>query len=219
VPPLQVQDLLRRWFERWGMPAELRLDNGLPWATLYQLPTAIELWLAGLGVSVLFNPPGRPQHNGVVERSHGTLQRWADFKECPDFLELQRRVLQADLIQRERYPALAGKSRLEAFPELAVPHRAYSRPWEEENWDMEKAKELLEAHVAYRQVMSKGQIKVYKRRIQVGRENYGKTVLVRYDAASECWTVSRADGSLLRSVSACDISRSSILTLSISDRD
>ena len=46
------------------------------------LPTDLALWLIGLGVGVDWNPPRRPQDNGVVERSQGTAKRWAEPGAC-----------------------------------------------------------------------------------------------------------------------------------------
>ena len=38
----------------------------------------LALWLIGLGIEVIWNPPRCPQANGVVERSQGTGKRWAE---------------------------------------------------------------------------------------------------------------------------------------------
>src|SRR5437879_4946564 len=78
VPPAAVQAQFRQAFTRWGRPERLRLDNGLPWGGWNDLPTALALWLVGLGVDLLFNPPRQPQRNGVVEKSQDTGQRWCE---------------------------------------------------------------------------------------------------------------------------------------------
>jgi hypothetical protein len=49
VPAIQVQDALRRVFARWGRPDRVRVDNGPPWGSREDLPTAFALWLIGLG--------------------------------------------------------------------------------------------------------------------------------------------------------------------------
>src|SRR5207244_2987294 len=66
-----VQADLRRALARWGLPASIRVDNGLPWGSDDGLPPELACWLIGLGVEVVWNPPYRPQANGVVERSRG----------------------------------------------------------------------------------------------------------------------------------------------------
>jgi transposase InsO family protein len=73
VPPADVRDQLRLAFARWGLPGRLRVDNGAPWGSKGDWPTELALWLIGLGVGVTWNTPRRPQENGVVERSQGTV--------------------------------------------------------------------------------------------------------------------------------------------------
>ena len=69
VPSGMVQAELRRCFRQWGRPVSLRVDNGYPWGSCGDLPTPFALWLVGLDIGVIWNPPRRPQDNGVVERS------------------------------------------------------------------------------------------------------------------------------------------------------
>jgi RNA polymerase sigma factor (TIGR02999 family) len=78
VPAGQVQAVLRQVFRRWGRPQRLRLDNGIPWGSMVDLPTELTLWLLGLDIGITFNPPRRPQDNGVIERAQGTGKRWAE---------------------------------------------------------------------------------------------------------------------------------------------
>jgi hypothetical protein len=94
VPAADVQAALRRAFARWGRPQALRVDNGTPWGATGGLPTERALWLLGLGVRVLCNPPRRPQRNGVVERSQGVGQRWGEPHSCASAAaaELQARL-------------------------------------------------------------------------------------------------------------------------------
>ena len=85
VPLGQVQQQLRAGFRRWGLPEALRVDNGSPWGSWSDLPPPLALWLVGLGLRLLWNPPRRPQANGVVERSHGVAQAWAEPRRCGYF--------------------------------------------------------------------------------------------------------------------------------------
>src|SRR5437016_12462632 len=108
VAPAAVQAELRRAFARWGRPATIRVDNGVPWGSSGDLPPDLALWLLGLEVATLPNPPRRPQDNGVVERSQGTAKRWAEPGACADARELQRRLREMDQIQRQEYPSVGG---------------------------------------------------------------------------------------------------------------
>jgi len=215
-----VQRVWRDWFIRWGLPEEMRLDNGCPWGGRFELPTALELWLAGLGVKAVFNPPRQPRYNGVVERGHGTSGRWAEVKACTTLAAAQERMDFCDRIQRERMKSIAGESRAMAFPGLDHSGRSYSRAWEEANWDMSKAEALLEEHVARRQVSKTGQVCICGRAVSVGRKHAGILACLQYDRAANAWVVSAADsGRVLRSFVALEITREKIMTLSIAKRD
>jgi transposase InsO family protein len=113
-----VQQALRLIFSRWGLPRSFRVDNGPPWGSSSDWPTELALWLIGLGVAMRWNPPRRPQDNGVIERSQGTGKRWAEPGSCHDVQELQERIDEMDRIQREVYPSIQGQSRRQAFPKL-----------------------------------------------------------------------------------------------------
>ena len=95
---------MRQAFARWGLPSRLRVDNGAPWGSWGDFPTALALWVIGLGVDVHWNNPRSPQENGVVERSQGTSNRWGEPWTCHTTAELQRRLDRMDRLHRESYP-------------------------------------------------------------------------------------------------------------------
>src|SRR5207237_900067 len=103
---------------RWGRPQRDRVDNGTPWRSRGDLPTDLELWLAGLGVEVQANPPRRPQDNGVVERSQGTGKRWSEPHRAATSEKPQMNITMIDRRQREAYPYRGQASRQAAYPEL-----------------------------------------------------------------------------------------------------
>jgi hypothetical protein len=177
------------------------------------------LWLAGLGVSVLFNPPCRPQDNGVVECNNGNTQRWAEVGKCQTVKELQHHVNFADRIQREKLCSITGKSRQEAFPGLAHSGRPYKLSWEEAHWDLAKAETVLEGYVVERKVTSQGQVWIYDHRVSVGRLHAGKQVRVQYDSGSKMWVISGTDGRALRSVPAIEITPERILALTLGENE
>jgi hypothetical protein len=216
VPPATVQAQFRQVFARWGLPRALRLDNGLPWANWNDLPMALALWLVGLGVELLFNPPRQPQYNGVVEKSQDTGQRWCEPHTCRTPAELQARLAAMDRRQREVYPSLQGRSRLQVFPELRQAARPYTRAWEGSAWDLGRARDYLAGFVAWRQANKKGQVSIYNRRVSVGARHRGRPVVVQYDAAGQVWLLTDADGRPLREVPAPEIWRQRILALTIS---
>jgi hypothetical protein len=216
VPPAAVQEHFRQVFTRWGRPERLRLDNGLPWANGNDLPTALALWLVGLGIELTFNPPRQPQCNGVVEKSQDTGQRWCEPHTGTTAGELQARLDAMDRLQREEYPSLQGRSRLAVYPELQPPPRPYTRRWECRAWDLRRAQEYLAGFVAVRQANQQGQISIYARRVSVGAPQRRKAVMVQYDPDEQAWLLSDTDGRLLRAVAAAEICRERIVAVNIS---
>ncbi len=74
VPVHAIQAMFRHVFVRWGLPDRVRVDNGYPWASSRDLPPELALWLIGLGVEPIWNPPAQPTRNPKVERSNGLIR-------------------------------------------------------------------------------------------------------------------------------------------------
>jgi hypothetical protein len=213
----QVQTALRQVFTCWGLPEQLGLDNGLPWGGWNDLPTALALWLVGLGIRLNFLPPGQKQLNGVVERSQGTGQRWCEPATCGTAEELQQRLEQMDRIQREEYPSFAAGSRLAVFPQLQQVNRPYTLAWEEEHWDLRLAQQYLSGHTALRRANKQGQVSVYARRYSMGAKHRRQSVQVHYDPGSGEWVFAEEQsGQPLRRYQAVEITRERIRNLQIS---
>jgi transposase InsO family protein len=194
VPSGMVQAELRRCFRQWGRPVSLRVDNGYPWGSCSDLPTPFALWLVGLGIGVIWNPPRRPQDNGVVERSQGLAKNWAEPDRCHDPAELQRRLNEEDQVQRQSYPHGSFGSRLEAYPGLAHSGRPYSAAWEREHWVWETVLSYLAEAMMPRRVDRCGKIGLYHGKLYVGIVNRGKQVVVQFDAETVEWVISDPSG-------------------------
>jgi hypothetical protein len=215
---VDTQAQLRRAFARWGRPERFRVDNGVPWGSAGDLPTDLALWLIGLGIGVDWNPPRRPQDNGVVERSQGTAKRWAEPGACATAAELQRRLEEMDGIQRQEYPSVRGRSRLEAFPELAHSGRVYTPAWERAHWSLAAVAAHLAGYAVPRRVDKSGTVSVYNRNHYVGKIHAGKTVHVMFDPEAIEWIFADEKGQQLRSRPATEISRKAILGLMVTNR-
>jgi len=213
-----VRAQLRLWFGRWGLPGALRLDNGWPWGSWSELPTALALWLAGLGVGLTFNPPRQPRFNGVVEKSHDTAARWAEPGRCDSPDELQRRLDEADWVQRQEYPQAGGLSRAQLWPGLSQPLREYSAGWEEGNWSLGLAEGYLAGFAASRKVEAGGRVCLYNRRVLVGRRHAGRVAHVAYDPEQHDWVVTDERGSYWARVPAPEISREQIVGLRLGSK-
>jgi hypothetical protein len=218
VLPATVQAQLRLIFKHWGRPARFRVDNGIPWGSQGDLPTDLALWLIGLGIDMIWNPPRRPQDNGVVERSQGTAKRWAEPQACASVEELQRRLQEADRIQREAYPDKDGRTRWEAFPTLRHSGRRYSRTWENKHWSMERVVQHLTGYVMARKVSQTGHVSLYNRNLYVGTMHHGKTVYATFDPDDREWIFADVEGRQLRRRPAEEITQEQIVKLNVTHR-
>jgi hypothetical protein len=203
-------------FVRWGRPERFRVDNGVPWGSARgDLPTDLGLWLAGLEVGMDYNPPATPQDNGVVERSQGTAKRWGEPQTCDTPEELRQRLAEMDEIQRGEYPSVGGRSRLEAYPELAHSGREFTPEWEELHWSLEAVARHLAGCPGQRWVSTTGSISVYNRTLYIGSSNKHKFVHVSFDPIAYEWIIADEEGRQLSRRAAPEISRERIMGLTV----
>jgi len=71
----EVRDVFAEVFERYGLPAAIRSDNGAPFASLLGPHglTRLSAWWRTLGVKLERIEPGHPEQNGSHERMHRDL--------------------------------------------------------------------------------------------------------------------------------------------------
>ena len=197
VEPSEVQTALRQIFAQWGLPERIRVDNGSPWGTTSDLPHALALWLLGLGIDLLWNRPGRPQENGKVERVHGLVDQWGEPDQCPTFAHWVARLDWLVRLQRERYPACDGRSRLAAYPALTSIKRPFDPAAEALTWDFERVKRFLAARRWSRRVCKVGRITFAHRVYAVGRPFKRRQVWVALDPELLMWLVFDEVGQIL----------------------
>jgi hypothetical protein len=205
-------------FARYGLPEQLRVDNGTPWGSRGDLPTDLVLWLAGLDLRVLANPPRRPQDNGVVERFQGVGKLWAEPQRCGSATELQERLEELDRWQRELYPAIGGRSRLEAYPGLTHSGRVYDPAREASSWEIRRVWALLGTHLVPRQADQQGKVSLYNRPYSVGLRWAGRTIWVGFDPDQGAWTFQDERGYEIRRRDATELSAAAIQALQVTHR-
>jgi hypothetical protein len=210
-----VQAELRKALETWGRPQRIRVDNGTPWGATGGLPTALALWLAGLGVAVVWNRPRRPRENAIVERTQGVSQAWAEPQTCASPAALQRRLNDLDRVQRDRYPSIAGRSRRDAFPGLAHSGRDYTRAWERRHWSLRRVLDALAEYAAVRRVDHSGRVWLYDVGYAVGKGHVGEDVYATVDAETAEWVFQDAGGRELRRQPARTLTAAAICRLEI----
>lgn len=182
------------------------------------MPPELALWLFGLGIEVRWNPPCRPQDNGVVERSQGVGANWAEPGLCTSVRQLQRRFNEEDRIQREEYPSIAGQSRLAAYPNLRHSGRRYSWAWEQRHWDSQHVAWQLAGYVVGRRVDCCGKIGVYHHKLYIGTQHQGQEVLVQLDPERREWVVSSRTGQQLHRTPAAMLQPQRIRRLQVAQR-
>jgi transposase InsO family protein len=215
VTPHAVQARLRQVFARHGMPERLRVDNGAPWGKRSDLPSALGLWLIGLGIEIIWNPPGRPQKNGVVERGQGTTRRWAEPEQCQSWAELQEHLDQVICFQRDVYPSLDGRSRSAVYPQLAAGGRPYDPSQEAAQWQLERVGRWLEQGVWRRRVDKSGKIYLFNWSYYAGERRAGQWVSVRWDGSTKEWVLLADEGQEVRRYVAEQITAERIGTLDV----
>jgi transposase InsO family protein len=205
-------------FARWGLPNGLRVDNGAPWGSTGDFPTELSLWLIGLGIGIHWNSPGRPQENGVVERSQGTSSRWCESQTCAMPRELQAQLDRMDRLHREVYPYRERLSRIEYFPGLKHSGRPYARDLEEALWKWSRVTEHLSTYVVVRRVDRSGLVSLYNRGHYVGKIHQGKDVYVMYDPELNEWFFTDREGRQLRRQPAAQLSQENVMELEVTHR-
>lgn len=174
----------------WGCPERIRVDNGTPWATQSSLPSALALWLVGLGILPIYGRPARSTDNAVVERSHGILAQWVEPADCPNATVCAERLAWAVHTQRNRYRDPHTLTRCQAYPTLLTNSRRYAPLHEAAQWSLQRVVAYLSHFHFQRKVEKFGQITLFANTYAVGRAFSRQSVDVRLDALSLAWIIS-----------------------------
>ncbi len=216
MPVQEIQEKFRCAFERWGKPLRIRVDNGMPWGSWNDLPPALALWWWGLGIEVVWNPPRKPQWNGIVERSQGVLQQWAEPEKWHTLEEAREKLAWAVEMQRERYKGADGKTRLERYPELLHNERRYRKQEELRTWDLSQVDKWLTQRVWERKVGKNGQISLYNYAYSVGRQYAREKVHLQWDKERREWLVRDQRGQQIKTIKPKHFDAEAIWSLNIS---
>lgn len=209
-----MRDQLREVFCTWGKPKALRLDNGEPLGSPEPSTTsALALWLIAHAIKVIYNKPRSPKQNAQVEKMQDTSSRWAEVKNCKDLKQVQLRLKQAALIQRQRYVVtrLDNQTRLQVYPEIT----RVCRPWAEQEFHPERVYQFLAGKIYTRKASSQGQITHMAHRINLGAAHKNLAVTLQLDAQTQQWNIFHPNGQKIKTVPASYLTAERILNLSV----
>ena len=175
-------------FARWGRAGAVKVDNGEPFGDPMgkSIPT-LALWLISVGVIVIWNRPGQPTDNAVVERMQGTSKRWAEIAASANCAQLQARLNEVVRVQRMLYPVsrLGHRTRLEVYPALEGKKPIDAR----EHFNARRAYAYLAGTRLVRRVGKAGAVMLGGYPYQVGARYSGQQVWVGFDANERCWQI------------------------------
>lgn len=200
------------------MPQQLRVDNGHPWGTSEGIPTALALWMVGLGVVVVYIRPCRSTDNGVVERDHGVLEGWVELERCATLEQAAQHLAWGIDVQRNRYPVIDAQARMTLYPTLFDNPRVYDPTEAVASWQLEHVYAYLAGYVLERRVGQTGQISVFSSTYQVGAAYRGQTVYVQFDATQAAWVIRDEQGRELKRHPTREINRDTIESFTLSKR-
>ena len=119
--------MFERLFKERGLPANIRSDNGVPFASAHALfnLSKLAVWWLRLGIGIERIQPGHPQQNGRHERMHLTLKKEATKPAAGNFLQQQARFEQfIEVFNNERpHEALEMKCPAEVYQLSPRPYR------------------------------------------------------------------------------------------------
>jgi transposase len=189
VPMEAARSTLRRGFGDWGtLPQEVQTDGE---STLVvqkgdAFPSTFTLWLKGLGIEHLVIR--HVKENAEVERCHRTVNDYGivgreacSASELQSILDNAVRELTFELTSRAE--GCAGRTPVQAHPELLCPERAFRPEHELAVFDLKRVDAFLSTFTWTRKVNKAGQICIggQRKRYSVGRAYARQEVVVRFD--------------------------------------
>lgn len=212
----EVRQKLLQYFDRWGKPGAMRVDNGEPLGHPSMTMTSpLALWLIAIDVDMVWNKPRCPQQNGVVENMQATSARWIELDKIKDVTHLQTRLDQEAFLQREKLPVkrLGKRTRIEVFPELETSRRVYHP----DDFNEQRVYNFLSKKIYTRKVSATGTISHYGQVFSVGAKFKGQYVQLKFDEQAIEWVIYDNQKEIKRR-KANHLTKEAILNLSVCQR-
>lgn len=193
-------DVVNKAFQRWGLPENIKIDNGKPLVNPHyrDIPSKAKLWWIGLGIKVVQNPPRCPQENGIVECLQGTCKRWVNPISKTNIQELQKALDDNSDFQRNHYeiPSKNFNTRIQLYPKLETNLRVYNP----QDFDIKKVDDYLSKKTWKRRIKSIGSVHFFGQQIYIGKKFGRMDVYITFDPIERQW-IFRSDRGVLLNTS------------------
>ena len=151
-----------------------------------------------------------------------TSQRWAEIDNALDVADLQKRLDQQAIIQREQFKVsrLGKKTRLMVYPELLTAQRPW-QPGTQNHSDIQRVYDFLAKKTYSRKVSSAGQIGIFAQKLSAAKafkDLKGKYVQVKLDAKTVSWQI-YYNYDLIITLPAKGIDRQNVENLSVMSKN
>lgn len=206
VSPINVKDIETKIFVV-TYPCCVKTVNNLPHGSVFfdnkstsPFPTTLYLWLLGLGIEILFTPVGKPQKQGMVERSHQTLHgqltpgiALTNFNDLFDFFQQRRQRLNEHIpsCANQKLPPLVNR------PDARMPLRAYEILNEANLFDKNKIHQYLQNQTWFRLVALNKNFSIGGQIYHLPSAKPNSQILVKYNKALEGFDCFEPNGKLL----------------------
>lgn len=194
------------------------MDNGSPWGTQSKLPSAMGLWLVGLGIHLIYGRPARSTDNAVVERSHGVLDNWLEAHKCVNFTACEASLAWAVHTQRERYRVAKGQTRVQKHLDLYANPRGYDPQHDSQLWSRYRVRQYLSGFSFQRKVEKNGRISLFANNYSIASKYAGRSVEVHFDDGIDYWIICDEYGKELRRHPAKELNYEQISQLRLAKR-
>jgi hypothetical protein len=155
----------------------MRFDNGLPWASKSDIPSALSLYWRGLAIRISYGRPAISTDNACVERTHQMVEQWAE--PLRNTSETWQKALDwAVQLQREEYPY--DEQRCSRSEHFGASLRHSGRNFTDQQTDMMLVYAFLQTALFQRSVDTNGRITILQTRTTLGRQYAGTTVFLQF---------------------------------------
>ena len=217
VDEIAIRNRLIAVFSQKGMPDKFRVDNGAPLGEpKHKIISSLALWLIGLGIEVIWNPPRSPRDNAKVERGQRTSKNWADIYQQSSYDELQCRLNEVCDFQRCQFRVrrLDYQTRAQAYPGLDQ----VANPYSDNSFDPNRIYSFLEKCSFARVVSKAGQIQIYGQQYYICTKRKYQTVHLHFQSTTKEWKVSDPQGLWLKQLPTTNFSPEKLWNLSVCQR-